>query len=210
MKKKLIIFCIAAGLSLTLAQTSFAAVTINLDPASLADGVYTAGSPGIIPTQFGNIEFVGEIRDNADADLASGKVFDVEDLSRTAELTFNFPNPIIKVTDVTFNYGGNREVITVEALDSSANVLDSLVEANTYGVGGYPTGAPIGPVTLYAGDGNSIWSLKWYDIDKGGQIKYDLASLQNVSISVIPAPGAILLGGIGVGIVGWLRRRRTL
>ena len=75
-----------------------------------------------------------------------------------------------------------------------------------HGVGG-PWADPI--IAGYTLPSTGYYTLAVYDFIGMGQgpAVYDL---HIDGISSIPAPAAILLGGIGAAIVGWLRTRRTL
>lgn len=55
------------------------------------------------------------------------------------------------------------------------------------------SGAPINMVTI---DFNELVASRF--------------ALDNLTFNTIPAPGAIFLGSIGLGVVNWLRRRKTL
>jgi hypothetical protein len=57
---------------------------------------------------------------------------------------------------------------------------------------------------IVAGDAGTMVYVT-FDHNADGVVSFD-----NIRIYAVPAPGAILLGGLGAGLVGWLRRRKTL
>ncbi|MGE5294755.1 MAG: hypothetical protein ACM3VT_07990 [Solirubrobacterales bacterium] len=86
--------------------------------------------------------------------------------------------------------------------------------------------------SLYATDGTNTAPVNWVSIDNGDSatLSVDLSGLDlnnpitvgfmvgrsdgrdtiHTSASPIPVPSAVLLGGMGAGLVGWIRRRKMM
>ena len=154
-------------------------------------------------------------------------------------VTFGFRIGLNPSTDANYNSGGPGSIIFVQDPSLEGNAagiltleFDKAVKELDFGVAlstfidltpGYivrlfdPTGYvgfyPVNTSPLvghsegqfsYSGPGITMAII---DFDELSASRF---ALDNLTFNTIPAPGAILLGSIGLGVVSWLRRRRTL
>jgi hypothetical protein len=123
----------------------------------------------------------------------------------TSNTTWATLGPMGDLRGLTFGISLTADLdIGSGILVGTNGLIDAIVEFQPYGTSGgrvLAVGDPLG-FNLFQNIGGALYN-------PNNQAAY-INFLENQVGQVIPAPGAILLGSIGVAFVGWLRRRRTL
>ena len=191
MKKIITIFAVVACLGLTgIAQAAPTITVIDFESFPGGDPTsYTVSGATFTGTGGGNL-WTG-LGPNGTQGLLAGSV-------PYEELRADIAGSVISVSVDIGDYDADSDRLFLEIFDSGGTSLGytDLVIAPEF----------VGMETLSLSAPNIAYAIFGArDAVSGSSVYSD-----NFTYERIPAPGAILLGSIGVSLVGWLRRRRTL
>jgi len=230
--KKSIMILVGVALTFALASPAMANLTWNYNYADGDGTSLTSPYPGVIVDTFGpsprpGWTYTGNavIYTNDVSEKASAP-WSVLDGVKDDTPYLAVPNDEASAPYVTVDFGGgsyNYLGLHWGSMDAynqieflSGGIVVETITGDQVWIGSGPAGGQAIPNTNQYVNFFSTSAFDAIRITSFGQPGYPGTSapyafeLDNLAVGVIPAPGAILLGGIGVALVGWLRRRKTL
>jgi hypothetical protein len=149
---------------------------------------------------YGGVEGIFSDPPNAISGVSANNIVDLlSDVDGAIVVPGTTTQGLTSYLSVEAGFAGAGNLL-LEVFDVGGTLITSVVNG--------PPAGPHGRQTMTI-DRGGVFDISFFRVSTPASDTYGVNQIDVERPVAVPAPGALLLGGIGVGLVGWLQRRRT-